>query len=1191
VVVRIEILVPEVWQALGGVMQLRGDAFVTALSAGPSIVLAVVIVLAAGLSEAFGQSIVLFANRVKPARFFFSLLVDALLFTFGYAFLVLSTWVVCQFPGTPHIPLRELAIVFAMSYAPMLFAFLTALPYLGSGLLRVLRIWHLLAMVVGIAAVGRVDVFSAATYVWLGWLVMVLAQRSFGKPIVNLGARILDAVAGVKVMEDAQIAIGRAETGAGHSSPAAAAHEHHQQHAGAAPKASKHPKWWLALCGLLFMALLAAIVALAMEPVRQSVFGWQEHLPTVLRLPLDLLWLAFIALLVAAFMAPFETLGWWAGWYGDRIDTSEDTRPSKQEAGSAKVARYIVYLDGIAQSSGKYTPDIETFLDALSPELPENVRLVRGVMAYSVLNKPLDDDPILSRFWKVVDARRGKNINSLLGMLINLRNVTIVAVSADPRYGAMYNFGIADVIYRSLIASGYRKKSGVPVTLIGYSGGGQMACGAASFLKRALDAPVDVISLGGVISGNDPILELEHLYHLVGEKDFVERIGPVMFSSRWPIAVLSNWNRAKRMGALTWVSLGPVAHQIPGGMLDPDAVLPDGRTNLRQTLDYINSIVTDRFVAKTTLVKKPSNYQRYVEGTGSLWRALASSPSQRPATQTQRYLPVAQWIGRLILPQRSERFGGALLAVSEAPPEHASLAGTTVQLRWSDDPSVRERLRAVVHDVSLSAEAQSASTFGGSIMPVRVNRWRMVDPLESLAGAHPIDDVVVKLVGNVDVTPGGEGGESTTILRIEREPVQITGRYYGLVKFLGPAPGTDDGYRALHFDRGARTFAGEEDVVRMPPVVPDLDGRANSCTLGIDRSPLNDEGWYAYGAFDEGGTFVVQALGPRALLRADGDARATLRDAREAYRYARREAWHDLVAAKGGTISAGMTAWKTGEVGLLVHTYGGIGGKLREKSASFPLYFGHFAYGVAEALDDPLAGEPRWQITYYQVYAQNTDGLIAGALDWSRYMGDRQFGWAGVRPVCEAILRDDAFTGGFTLDGGGSTTSALDVLVRQLEVMTARYRIGDGTGGTFVGAANNCSQDSNRALFGTLRALTRFVETHPDFEAWVSKSPVEFARYRALVALEKDLRKKLQPFGAPRRDWSENDYNLGTTMEDDPVQNVISALGSWRCILPRLAFDTIVGTFLRRGASLTVNGSNQIGGERTDISPVVPSTL
>ena len=81
-------------------------------------------------------------------------------------------------------------------------------------------------------------------------------------------------------------------------------------------------------------------------------------------------------------------------------------------------------------------------------------------MAYSVLNRPLDADPILSRFWKFVDARRSRSLNSLLGWCINLRNVTIVAVSADPRYGPMYNFGMADVIYRSLLANGYPKETG-----------------------------------------------------------------------------------------------------------------------------------------------------------------------------------------------------------------------------------------------------------------------------------------------------------------------------------------------------------------------------------------------------------------------------------------------------------------------------------------------------------------------------------------------------------------------------------------------------------------------------------------------------------------------------------------------------------------------------------------------------------
>jgi predicted Abi (CAAX) family protease len=375
----------------------------------------------------------------------------------------------------------------------------------------------------------------------------------------------------------------------------------------------------------------------------------------------------------------------------------------------------------------------------------------------------------------------------------------------------------------------------------------------------------------------------------------------------------------------------------------------------------------------------------------------------------------------------------------------------------------------------------------------------------------------------------------------------------------------------------------------MPAVVPDLNGVVNSVVNGIERSSLNADGWYAYGAFDRQGRFVVQSLAPRALLSADGSM-TELADARGAYHFARREAWRALTAVKGGVVRARMAPWKVGDVGLVVHTYGGIGGEKREKAASGPIYFGHFAYGIAEVVADPLSGEARFDIKYHQVYTQNGDGLIAGTLHWSRYMGDRQFGWAGVRPVCDAILKLDAFSGDFMLDGG-RRASALEAFERQLEAMTARYRIGDGTGGTFVGAANNCSQDSNQALFATLRALQRYVEAHSAYAQWVQGSPAEFARYKALTALANDLRKKLQLFGAPRRDWSDNEYNLGSTMEDAPLRNLVTALGSWRCVLPRLAFNTIVGTFLRHGAALTILGTDQIGGERSDIAPVAPTAL
>ena len=66
---------------------------------------------------------------------------------------------------------------------------------------------------------------------------------------------------------------------------------------------------------------------------------------------------------------------------------------------------------------------------------------------------------------------------------------------------------------------------------------------------------------------------------------------------------------------------------------------------------------------------------------------------------------------------------------------------------------------------------------------------------------------------------------------------------------------------------------------------------------------------------------------------------------------------------------------------------------------------------------------------------------------------------------------------------------------------------------------------------------------------------------------------------------------LGSTLEDDPVQNLIRSLLSWRTILPRLTSDEVTQAFLRQGGSAWVLRTNQVGGNDPDIEPVAPMTL
>jgi hypothetical protein len=57
------------------------------------------------------------------------------------------------------------------------------------------------------------------------------------------------------------------------------------------------------------------------------------------------------------------------------------------------------------------------------------------------------------------------------------------AVSADKRYGPVYNLGVAKEVWRTLLRHGYRPGSNKPVTLIGTSGGGQVSVGSATYLS------------------------------------------------------------------------------------------------------------------------------------------------------------------------------------------------------------------------------------------------------------------------------------------------------------------------------------------------------------------------------------------------------------------------------------------------------------------------------------------------------------------------------------------------------------------------------------------------------------------------------------------------------------------------------------------------------------------------------------
>jgi predicted Abi (CAAX) family protease len=585
-----------------------------------------------------------------------------------------------------------------------------------------------------------------------------------------------------------------------------------------------------------------------------------------------------------------------------------------------------------------------------------------------------------------------------------------------------------------------------------------------------------------------------------------------------------------------------------------------------------------------TTSKKERNFQRYQRAT---WIHPAAYPLDQPV-DTTLYRPVAPWVGRLVLPPRGERDpeGGCHLELHHAPPAYAQWVGQTVRLRYSPNRLTQARTWAVTRHVIFNQRAKKMAA-DGLVLSERINRWRLVTPLESLAAGHPEDDIIVRLVEPVVVAETADG----PLLLIDHEPVQISGRYMGLVTFVEPSAEVEHGWRVRHFNPQSRSFDGAESIVAVPPPILNENGTLPSTSAEINRSPLNEAGWYIYGAPGIDGRFLVQAWTPRALLRLEPQRVITGEEA--CWRYVRHEAWEN-VAARKGTITSVLcdprahnpatasAAWQEGDSALLLHVYSGIGGKQREPHARAFLYFGHFSFGVAEVIHEPLADELRFDITYYQIYTHNIDGLVAGALDWSRYMGDRQFGWAGLRPVCDILIKFDELNDPYQVSG--QSYSVMRAIKSNLEQMAARYRIGDGRGATYVAAANNCSQDSSQAFYAAIVEIGELIETSQNLDEWAAANPTQAARLRRVQQVGRALRRKLVGGDARRPDWRYGVENLG--IDENPLRNLARGLGTWRTLLPRKTSDTCARVFLQQGAALWVLGAYQVGGLDPNIEPI-----
>ena len=183
---------------IGQALALDSSAFLQIIEL-ESLRIALLVVFLAGLSNALGQSIVLFANEVKPRRFVASLVLAAIIYVSGFLFFAFSIWLVENFIFGRDEPFISMVKVVGLAYSPYLFSFFILTPYFGSFISVALSLWSLAAILVALHATLALSFWQAFLCSALGWGLVQLVNRTLGRPVHALTQTGKRLVAGTKL--------------------------------------------------------------------------------------------------------------------------------------------------------------------------------------------------------------------------------------------------------------------------------------------------------------------------------------------------------------------------------------------------------------------------------------------------------------------------------------------------------------------------------------------------------------------------------------------------------------------------------------------------------------------------------------------------------------------------------------------------------------------------------------------------------------------------------------------------------------------------------------------------------------------------------------------------------------------------------------------------------------------------------
>lgn len=254
-------------------------------------------------------------------------------------------------------------------------------------------------------------------------------------------------------------------------------------------------------------------------------------------------------LLIPVFVAPFETAGWWT-----QRRQRQEVIPIRPPRAAHGTKAQLVYFTGVAGYSGDFLARREeALLNRIRESFPE-LSIHSEVFPYSVNNNPLNGERMFAKLWEWLHHWRLKVPNNVFDALIVARNIGQLLVSADPRYGPFYNKGLAEVLRSRLDPE-------LPTVFLAYSGGAQMAIGAAGPYAQSHSAPLHLVALGGAFTDDPSITNFTSVTQLLGSRDrYIVNLGWLLFPGLWRSMFWSTWNRYRRSSKFQQICSGPHGH-------------------------------------------------------------------------------------------------------------------------------------------------------------------------------------------------------------------------------------------------------------------------------------------------------------------------------------------------------------------------------------------------------------------------------------------------------------------------------------------------------------------------------------------------------------------------------------------------------------------------------------------------------